>query len=132
MKYTLILDTYTIDIPEFVDRYNSVTNQEKVILNINKFMQSINDGDYKYAYSILADSFKQNNFKTLEEFTNYVKTNFFENNKFDYRKFSGEADTYYTYEVDITDSSNASEEVKTKTFIVLLEDGTDFKISFNV
>lgn len=132
MQYELILDTYTIDIPEFTERYNSVTNQEKVILNINKFMQSINDGDYRYAYSTLADSFKQNNFSTLEEFTNYVKANFFEKNEFDYRKFSGEADTYYTYEVDITDGNNTSEDVKTKTFIVLLEDGTDFKISFNV
>ncbi len=132
MKYTLILDTYTIELPEFTEKYNSVTNQEKVILNINKFMQSINDGDYRYAYNTLADSFKQNNFRTLEEFTNYVKANFFEKNKFDYRKFSNEADTYYTYEVDITDSNNTSKDVKTKTFIVLLEDGTDFKISFNL
>ena len=35
MKYTLILDTYTIEIPEFTKKYNASNTQEKVILNLN-------------------------------------------------------------------------------------------------
>ena len=132
MQYSLMLDTYTLDIPEFVTKYKSSNPQEKVILNINKFMLAINDKDYKYAYSILADSFKEKNFKTQQDFENYVKTKFFEKNEFSYQKFGNEANTYYTYEVKITDASKKSNQEITKTFIVLLEKETDFKLSFNV
>ena len=132
MQYSAILDTYTIDIPEFTDRYEKSTNQEKIILNLNKFKLSLDDGDYRYAYRILADSFKSNNFKTEEEFENYAKSNFFEKNKFDYQRFGNEAGTYYTYEVKITDSTGKSNKEITKTFIILLGEGTDFELSFNV
>ena len=131
MKYTAILDTYTIDIPEFNKKYEESKAQEKVILNINKFMQSINNKDYKYAYSILADSFKQSNFSSQAEFESYVKTNLFENNEFDYEEFGDEANTYYTYQVRITDKTGVNNKQITKTFIVLLEEGTNFKLSFN-
>ena len=132
MKYSLILDTYTIDIPEFTEKYKVSNDQEKVILNLNKFMLAINDGDYKYAYSVLADSFKRNNFPTYQTFENYVKTRFFKNNNFEYSKFGDEAGTYYTYTVNISDASNQTNDKITKTFIILLEEGTDFKLSFNV
>ncbi len=104
MNYTVIIDTYTIDIPEFLDKYNKGTPQEKVLLNLNKFMQSINNKDYKFAYSLLADGFKQNNFQTLDKFEGYIKTNFFDKNTFDYKKFGDSANTYYTYEVEIKDA----------------------------
>ena len=64
MKYKIVLDTYTIDIPEFIAKYESANLQEKVVLNLNKFQEAINDKDYKYAYGLLADSFKENNFQT--------------------------------------------------------------------
>lgn len=132
MQYELILDTYTIDIPEFTERYNSVTTQEKVILNINKFMLAINDGDYKYVYRVLADSFKTNNFPTYESFETYMKNTFFEENEFDYVEFGDEGGTYYTYRVNITDASETSSNTISKTFIMLLGEGTDFELSFNV
>ncbi len=132
MQFKIILDTYTIDIPEFVERYNESNTQEKVILNINKFMQSINDKNYKYAYSLLANSFKSQNFRTEQEFENYVKENFFETNNFSYERYGNESGTYYTYEVKITDKTGENTEEITKTFIVLLKDGTDFELSFNV
>lgn len=130
MKYSLILDTYTIDIPEFTEKYKVSNDQEKVILNLNKFMLAINDGDYKYAYSVLADSFKRNNFPNYETFENYAKNNFFKENNFEYSKFGDEAGTYYTYTVNITNGT-ANNSI-TKIFIILLEEGTDFKLSFNV
>ncbi len=131
-RYTLILDTYTIELPEFTSKYNSVNPREKIILNLNKFMQSINDKDYKYAYNLLADSFKNMNFKTLADFENYAKTNFFSENEFEYKEFGDEANTYYTYEVLIKDKTKKDTKEINKTFIMLLEEGTNFKLSFNV
>ncbi len=131
-NYTIIPDTYTIDIPEFVANYEKSSTEEKVGLDINKFMLALNDKDYKYLYSILADSFKENNFKTYEEFENYAKTNFFEENTFGYLEFGNEGGTYYTYKVKISDATQKNDKTIEKTFIVLLGEGTDFKISFNV
>lgn len=105
MEYSLVLDTYTINIPEFTEKYEKSNAQEKVILNINKFMQSINDKDYKFAYSILADSFKENKFKTIGDFQKYIEDNFFEKNEFSYIDFDNEAETYYTYTVRIKDAN---------------------------
>lgn len=122
MKYTMMLDTYWIDIPEFVTKYDNSNPQERVILDLNKFMQALNDKDYKYAYSVLADSFKQNNFRTEAEFEAYAKTNFFEKNEFTYEKFGSEANTYYTYQIKVTDKTKAQNKEITKTFIVLLEE----------
>lgn len=132
MKYTLILDTYTIELPEFTAKYNGSNAREKVILNLDKFMQSINDKDYKYAYNLLAVGFKANNFKTQAEFENYVKTNLFEKNKFEYQEFGDEANTYYTYKIKITDETGKDTREVTKTFIMLLEEGTNFELSFNI
>ena len=36
MDYTVILDTYTIDLPQFTEKYNNSTDAEKVLLNIQK------------------------------------------------------------------------------------------------
>ncbi len=127
-EYKVILDTYTIDIPQFTEKYNSSTEQQKVALNIDKFMQAINAKDYKYAYGCLADSFKNNYFKTQEEFENYAKENFYASNTVEYNEFDTQGDVY-TYSVILTDKETG--EQKTKTFIMQLGEGTEFKMSFD-
>lgn len=127
-KYKILLDTYTIDLPEFTEKYNSATEQQKVALNIDKFMQAINAKDYKYAYGCLADSFKNNYFKTQAEFENYAKENFFEINTIEYNEFNTQGDVY-TYSVILKDKSTGDQ--KAKTFIMRLGEGTDFEMSFN-
>lgn len=132
VDYDVILDTYTIDIPEFLETYNNALTQERVMLNLNKIMLALNDKDYKYAYNMLADNFKINNFKNLEAFKEYVKINFFDENEFEYKEFGNETGTYFTYKIIIKDASGQNEREVTKTFIMQLEEGTDFKLSFNV
>lgn len=132
MHYELILDTYTIELPEFKEKYAKASDQEKVILNIDKFMQAINDKDYKYAYSLLASNFKTKNFKTLNSFEEYIKTNLFERNEFEYIEFGDEAGTYYTYTVRIVDKENNSNKSLRKTFIMLLGESSNFELSFNI
>ncbi len=128
MDYTVILDTYTIDLPEFTERYETATEQQKVALNIDKFMQAINNKDYKYAYNCLADSYKNNYFKTQADFENYAKENFYASSTVGYSEFAEEGDVY-TYSVVLTD--NETEEQMNKTFIMQLGEGTDFVLSFN-
>lgn len=120
MQYTIILDTYTIDLPEFTEKYNNANAQEKVILNLNKINIALNSGDYSYVYSKLAESFKTKNFSTLSSFETYAKANFFGKNNFEYKNFANEGETYYTYNVVITDTKNESSNPKNKTFIMKL------------
>lgn len=130
MQYSLILDTYTIDLPEFLQKYNSTNDQGKVALNIQKFMQAIDSKDYNYAYNCLADGFKQNYFNTVDEFKKYAEENFYSRNLVTYTEFKEEGGLY-KYTVNIN-NANYQEEIKTKTFIVKLNEGTEFEMSFNV
>lgn len=129
MNYTVILDQYTIDLPEYIEKYNKSEEKEKVALCINKFIQAINAKDYKYAYSKLSDSFKQNYFTTQESFEKYIKENFFENNKISFNKFGNQA-TIYTYETVLADKN--TEKLKVQNFVVKLGEGTEFEMSFQI
>lgn len=131
MQYTVILDTYTIDLPEFIAKYDSSSDEEKVLLNIQKFFSAINDQDYKYAYSKLDATFKNNNFKTQAEFESYVKKNFFTQNSLSTGKAEKQGDVYL-YNVVISDGTGKTEDTVTKSFVMQLKEGTDFVMSFSV
>ena len=131
MNYTLILDTYTIDLPEFVAEYNSADDARKVQLNISKVFEAINDGDYNYVYNKLDDTFKQNNFPTLEEFEQYMENTFYDNNSVGYTNYQTSGNLHI-YELSITDKDNTENPTVTKNFIMQLLDETDFVMSFNV
>lgn len=136
MSYTVMLDTYTIERDEFLKKYNSADNETRVAMNIEKFFSMLNARDYKSAYSKLDEGFKQRYFKTEEDFKDYVKDNFFEINNETYSNCKSVNDVY-TIDVLITDYTMRGyigeyrKEVN-KTFIMKLEDGTDFVMSFNV
>lgn len=120
MKYTVILDTYTVDLPDFRNNYDYTNEQGKVALNLEKIQNALNNHDYKYVYDRLSDGFKNNNFKTYEAFEVYAKDNFYYKNKFEYKKFDKEGESYYTYEIKITDLLGITDEVIDKTFVMLL------------
>lgn len=131
MDYTVILDTYTVDLPEFVEKYNSTNEQGKVALNIQKFVQSINDKNYRYAYNCLSDGFKNNYFKNQQSFENYIEQNLYESNEINYIEFETQGELY-TYKVQFTEKENYNSQIIEKTFIMKLGEGTDFELSFNI
>lgn len=140
MQYTLMLDTYTVDLPEFTEKYNKASEQEKVALNINKIITALNAKDYKYIYSKLADSFKNNYFENEEALEGYLVDNLFENNDVEFEKFAKEG-TLYTYKIKVT--KIIPEEEKEKYYgknapmeyinvVMQLNEGTDFVMSFSI
>ena len=131
MDYKVILDTYTIDLPEFIEKYNSSTDAEKVLLNIQKVVEAINDGDYRYVYNKLDPTFRQNNFPKEADFENYIKQNFYKNNSIGYSNYKTSGDLHI-YDISFKDKENESNPPITKTFIMQLKEGTDFVMSFNV
>ena len=130
-QYELILDTYTIDLPEYIEKYSKADEQQKTAYCIERFIQSINDENYKYAYSLLATGFKNNYFKNQESFEKYVKQNLLQKSNINFKEFNNEGDIYYTYKVVLTNGDDDANKIE-KTFIIKLGEDTNFELSFNV
>lgn len=130
MDYTLILDTYTIDLPEFIEKYNNASESEKVLLNIQRIFDAINDEDYKYVYNKLDKTFKNNNFKTEADFEQYIKETLFSKNKLNYSEYQKSGDLHI-YKLIIANDNDTNTQTINKTFVMKLLKGTDFVFSFN-
>lgn len=131
MNYTLILDTYTIDLPEFTEKYNNASEEEKVLLNIQKIFKAINAGDYQYVYNKLDDTFKANYFKTEAELEKYIKEKWYTNNTVSYGNYQKNGEVY-VYDIKISNGDVTATETISKRIVMQLKEGTDFVMSFNV
>lgn len=130
-SFDVVLDIYTIDLPSFKEQYNSADDPDKAGLNLQKIVDAINDGGYEYIYSKLDETFKQNNFPTIEEFETYIQSTFYSSNDVEFSNYRNSSDLHI-FDATFTDEDNAENGEITKTFILQLEDGTDFRFSFNV
>lgn len=131
LNYTAMLDLYTIDIPQFIEKYDSCNAQEKVILNIDKIEQALNLKDYSYIFSKLAQSFKDNKYKTEEDFENYIKTALYDNIEIEYKDFLNEGETYI-YNLTIKNALNKSDKGIDMQIIMQLKEDRDFVMSFSI
>lgn len=126
-NYEVVLDTYTIDLPEFLEKYNKNSDEIKCGMNIQKLFDAINDGDYSYVYSKLDSTFKQNNFSNEEAFKRYAET-YLKNKELKFEKCEKDGQIYI-YNITLTEDNQNTE---TKNFIMKLLENTDFVFSFNV
>lgn len=129
--YTLILDTYTLDLPEFVQKYTDASEEDKILMNIQKVFDAINAGDYSYVYNKLDNTFKANYFKTEADFEKYIKENLYQNNAISYGKYEKNQETYI-YNINIRNEENTESKSINKKIVMQLKTGTDFVFSFNV
>lgn len=126
LDYYIFLDEYTVDIPQFIEKYNNSDIQKKVALNIDKFIKGINDKNYNYSYSVLADSFKKNKYPTISSFESDMKNQIFDNCSVEYSVFSQQGSNY-SYRITL----KSGEESKSMNVIMKLGDGTNFEMSFS-
>ena len=121
-QYSVLLDTYTIEIDEFKEEYQKADEAKKVALNLEKFQQMINGKDYESAYYILDENFRY-----------YIEENWFECNKFSYDECE-ENDGIYIIKVSVVNAIQEDDNSKSipKTFAMKLKNKTDFVMSFNV
>ena len=129
MNYSLILDTYTIDLPDFIEKYDKANTIQKVGYNIQRCIDAINYKDYEYVYNKLDLEFKAMNYPILERFSNELENKLFNQNKVKDVDGSHEGDTYI-YKLTITDAVDDTKEQK-MTIIMQLKRGTDFVMSLS-
>ena len=131
MEYETLLDNYTIETQYFIQEYDKLSSEEKVMVNIDKYFKMINNKDYETAYSKLDQTFKNNNFENLSQYEEYMKNNFYEYNKIEYLECTQQENTYL-YKLKITDVTIAKSQEITATFVMQLKEGTDFVMSFSI
>lgn len=134
MKYSIILDIYTIPVKEVTEKYNNSNNAQKTAINIEKFKQMINLKDYNSAYNVLDETFRNNNFGSVEKFEKYIKQNWPEYISIKCSNYN-EVNDVGTMDIKITERGVYEEELNRvieKTFIVKLLDENNFVMSFNV
>lgn len=134
MDFTIKLDAYTIPNEEFLNKYKSLKEAEKASANIGIFIQMINNKDYTHAYKKLSNGFRNNYFKTQEEFENYIKSNWYNVNSYKINSYKNEGDIYI-YDISLSnpmtlrDSSTID---KTINIRLDKDDDKNYEISFNV
>ena len=127
MNYELILDMYTVDVLEAVKKYNNLTEEEKVLANINKVISATKDEDYKYVYNKLDNNFKISNFSTQDIFENYIKEKYNKYDKIDFLTYEKIANTHI-YNIEITKFNRNKINAQ---IVMKLNEGTDFVMSFS-
>ena len=134
-KYSVILDSYTMLLDEYVKEYNEANDEEKAMKCLYKFFEMINQDDYEKAYSILNKSFKDSNFSTLESFKQFVNDNWFNYNSIISCQIS-QVDGNYILNIDLADERSIGSYnsiSKSGSFIVKLgENMCNFELSFKV
>lgn len=130
MNYNLILDLYTVDLPEFIDQYNTATNEEKVVLNVQKIEEALKDKDYEYLYNKLDTTFRSSKYPTEDDFQKYIQNNISKENTIEFVELIQEG-KIYIYKAKIkSDGENIQE--RNFNIIMKLEDEMNFVYSFNI
>lgn len=131
MNYGMILDTYTVDLPDFIEKYDKESKEQKVALNLNKIIMAINEKDYKYVYNKLNNTYKNTYFTDYNVFVTYLTNNFYSSNEMKIKKMESVGQNTYNATITVTNTNNA-EETKELILIVRLLEDRNFEMSFGI
>lgn len=132
MQYSVTLDTYTIESEKFKSTYNSSDDQNKVMMNVDKFIMMLNSRDYSSAYNLLDDTFKKNTFGAEEKFEEYIRNEYPLHYKIKYSSFEKKGSNIFVQKVKLTDITEMDTNIIELTIIMRLDQGTSFTMSFEV
>lgn len=129
-QYKIKLDTYTIPSDKFLNTYNNSGSQNKVMMNVDKFVMMLNSRNYDSVYKLLDNNFKNNNFASKENFETYMRERFQSHYKVEYKSFEEYGNNVFGQEIDLVDIDNM--EKLDLNIIIKLEDGINFSMSFGI
>lgn len=132
MQFNLKLDTYTLTTEKFKETYKKSNDIEKVQLDVDKFIKMMNSHDYINIYKYLSEGFKENYFKTEEQFEQYIKSIFYKYNKVTYKDITKKGSDIYTASIQIEDLTGENNEIKEFNIIIQLIDEENFIMSFGI
>lgn len=131
MDFTLKLDSYTIISDKFKEAYDTSKEQYKVAMNIDKWIQMLNTRDYSHAYEVLDETFRNNNWASVEVFEQYMKEHFPLHYEVENVEYSNEGSTY-VQKINLTDVTGKDKNVISLNIIMQLEENYEFVMSFSM
>lgn len=133
INYTVELDTYTIITEEFSKEYNQADAQNKVMMNIDRWIKMLNNRDYKAAFNMLDETFRNNNFNgDVNVFEAYMRSKYPAYYEIKYTGFTERPGDVYSQGIILTEISEESTTEQEMTIIMKLQEGTNFVMSFNI
>lgn len=128
MDYSILLDNYNI---VNKDTYNAFLPAARAKYCINRVVEALNYKDYDFIYSKLNPVQKNNYYKNINDFKEFLEKNSYEANNYeiddDYLIISD--GSVYQFKVKITDATGEDFSYITFTMAVTLKDDTDFAVS---
>ena len=131
MEFTLQLDSYTIISDTFKETYDSKNEQYKVSMNIDKWVNMLNNRDYAHAYKVLDETFRNNNWDSEQDFEQYMRDNLPLHYDVEYKTYSTVNGTYIQ-QINLTDITEKTEETISLNIIMKLSDNYNFAMSFEI
>jgi len=130
MKYSIILDTFSLQLPEFIEKYDSTTEQGKVVLNIEKFVGALNEKDIDYIYNILSNGFKKSKYNTKDSLEKFINKKLNGNYSVEYGSFKTEGEIYI-YNIVLKNYEDEAKSLEMQ-IIMQLKESRNFEMSFSL
>ena len=131
LNYSVKLDTNTILTDKFKTTYDSGDTKEKVLLNINKWIQMLNNRDYSSAYKALDETFRNNNFGNEDKFEEYMREKYPLHYSITFNEYNEENDVSIVA-ITLKDITNKDTTTKDLKIIMKLNENYDFVMSFEI
>lgn len=128
MNFTVQLDDYTLESEENKEKYLNSYNVDKVKLNVNKFIEMLANYDYESAYELLNETYKNNNFKTLNSYKKFLEQNFYNSNSYKIEKIETDAQDYIIT-ISVREGTSASTPEKKNKIAMRLGENTEFTMA---
>lgn len=115
-----------------IDKITTMTERERIEYYFSEFIKAVDNGKYSDAYDMLNNDFKENYFKTVEEFESYAKSYFPKEIAIEYNNIERNGSIYILWVTMVNpiavDKSNA------KDFNVIIQENEvgNFEMSFSV
>ena len=116
-----------------VKKIATLTEKQRMQTYFGQYISYVESKNYEKAYELLYDGFKQNYFKTLDEFRSYAENNYPKNIVVEYTDIQRQG-SLFILTVKIKDALDSIDQEGAKEQqVVIIENSTnDFKLSFEV
>ena len=110
---------------------NEMTERERMERYVGKFIEEVQNKNYKTAYEMLNDDFKSNFFQTLDIFEEYAKTKFPSRISVEYTNIERNGDIYVLW-VNISNPLRSKLEASETNFVIKENSLDNFELSFSI
>lgn len=107
----------------------NMSEEDRVESYVGQFISQIESQDYESAYNTLNENFKNNYFKTLDDFKNYAENKYPSNPSLTYESVKRMGEVYLV-QAKINDVINSDFTEFTQRFVVRENGANDYVISF--